>query len=175
MTGPAASMPPTASAALGDGCTRTAGSMHGSDTLTLARIAQIRGGACPAPASMMPLAGSCCEHPTSRAAQQLAKLSGLETHRAALSSTSWAPEPAAVHRLAGTCAATFGSASRDGHQLQPSSSNSSGRTACIRARRRRRQARDRCGFWPVSGRAGNVMHVQRTPEGAETWPLTTDF
>ena len=62
--------------------------MHGSDTHTLARIVQIRGGACPAPASMMPLAGSCCEHPMSRAAQQLAKLSGLETYRAALSSTS---------------------------------------------------------------------------------------
>ena len=101
MTGSAASMLPTASAALGDGCTRTAGSVHGSDTHTLARIVQIRGGACPAPASMMPLAGSCCEHPMSRAAQQLAKLSSLETHRAALSSTSWAPEPAAVHRLAG--------------------------------------------------------------------------
>ena len=51
-------------------------------------IWQMRGGACPAPASMMPLAGSCCEHPMSRAAQQLAKLSGLETYRAALSSTS---------------------------------------------------------------------------------------
>ena len=88
MTGPAASMPPTASAALGDGCTRTAGCVHGSNTYALARTAQIRGGACPAPASMMPLAGSCCEHPMSRAAQQLAKLSGLETYRAALSSTS---------------------------------------------------------------------------------------
>ena len=101
MTGPAASMPPTASAALGDGCTRTAGCVHGSNTYALARTAQIRGGACPAPASMMPLAGSCCEHPMSRAAQQLAKLSSLETHRAALSSTSWAPDPAAVHRLVG--------------------------------------------------------------------------
>ena len=75
--------------------------MHGSDTHTLARIAQIRGGACLALASMMPLAGSSCKHSMNRAAQQLAKLSGLETHCAALSSTSWAPEPAAVHRLAG--------------------------------------------------------------------------
>ena len=103
-------MPPTASEALGDGCTRTAGSMHGSDTHTLARIAQIRGGACPAPASMMPLAGSCCEHPMTRAVQQLAALSSLKTRRAALISTSWAPHPAALHRLARHLCSPIGSA-----------------------------------------------------------------
>ena len=107
MTGPAASMPPTASAALGDGCTRTAGCVHGSNTYALARTAQIRGGACPAPASMMPLAGSCCNHPTKHAAQQLAALSSLKARRTALSSTSWAPEPAALHRLAGHLCSTY--------------------------------------------------------------------
>ena len=80
--------------------------MHGSDTHTLARIAQIRGGACLASASMMPLVSSCCKHSMNRADQQLAALSSLESRRAALSSTSWAPEPAALHRLAGRLCST---------------------------------------------------------------------
>ena len=136
MTGSAASMLPTASAALGDGCTRTAGSVHGSDTHTLARIAQMRGGACPAPASMMPLGGSCCEHPMNRAAQQLAALSSLKTRRAALISTSWAPHPAALHRLARRLCSPIGSALRHDDQLGPSGSNSSGRSARTKTRPR---------------------------------------
>ena len=96
ITGSAASTPPAASAALGDGFTRTVGFNYGSDNHTLARIEEIRGDACPAPAWLTLLAGCCCKHPRHRASLQLRLLCCFKWRSAAPRSTSAPPDRAAT-------------------------------------------------------------------------------
>ena len=67
MTRTDASTPPAAPAALGGGCDRTDSPSCGSAGHPLARIAQLRHGCCPPPASLTPLACGCCKPPLNRA------------------------------------------------------------------------------------------------------------
>lgn len=96
MTGSAASTPPAASASLGDGSTHTVGSSHGSDNHTFARIEEIHGDACPAPAWLTPLADCCCKHLRYRAALQLRLLCCFRRRTAPPCSTSAPPDRAAI-------------------------------------------------------------------------------
>ena len=61
MTRTDVSTPPAAPSTLGDGCSRTGSPGRGSAGHPLARIAQLRRGCCPPPASLTPLASGCCK------------------------------------------------------------------------------------------------------------------
>ena len=118
MTRTDVSTPPAAPATLGDGCDRTGSPVCGSAGHTLARIAQLRHGCCPPPASLTPMACGCCKPPLNRASQQLPQLSCSRRRAPPPCSASSAPHRAcltrvAVHGYVMLCYAT----ARLGHKL----------------------------------------------------------
>ena len=101
MTRSAVSTPPAAPATLGDGCDRTGSPGRGSAGHPLARIAQLRRGCCPPPASLLQLARGCCKPPLNRASQQLSLLSCSRRRTQPPSSASSAPHRAVTHLFTG--------------------------------------------------------------------------
>ena len=136
MTRSAVSTPPAAPATLGDGCDRTGSPGRGSAGHPLARIAQLRRGCCPPPASLLPLARGCCKPPLNRASQQLPLLSCSRRRTQPPSSASSAPHRAVTHLFAGRLKDPIARSAAHAHERAERRSNASGRSACFIPRAR---------------------------------------
>ena len=136
MTRSAVSTPPAAPATLGDGCNRTVSPGRGSAGHPLARIAQLRRGCCPPPASLTPLACGCCKPPLNRASQQLPLLSCSRRYTQPPSSSSLAPHRTVTHLFAGRLKDPIASSAAHAHERAERRSNASGRSACFIPRAR---------------------------------------
>ena len=123
------STPPAAPATLGDGCDRTGSPGRGSAGHPLARIAQLRRGCCPPPASLLPLARGCCKPPLNRASQQLPLLSCSRRRTQPPSSASSAPHRAVTHLFAGRLKDPIASTAAHAHERAERRSNASGRSS----------------------------------------------
>ena len=138
MTRSAVSTPPAAPATLGGGCDRTDSPSCGSAGHPLARIAQLRRGCCPPPASLLPLARGCCKPPLNRASQQLPLLSCSRRRTQPPSSASSAPHRAVTHLFAGRLKDPIASTAAHEDELAERSCNASGPSAWMSARPRAR-------------------------------------
>ena len=143
MTRTDVSTPPAAPATLGDGFDRTGIPGCGSAGHPLARIAQLRRGCCPPPASLLPLARGCCKPPLNRASQHLPLLSCSRRRTQPPSSASSAPHRAVTHLFAGRLKDPIASSAGHAHERAERRSNASGRSACFIPRARARWSNQR--------------------------------
>ena len=153
MTRSAVSTPPAAPATLGDGCSRTVSPGRGSAGHPLARIAQLRRGCCPPPASLKPLACGCCKPPLNRASQQLLLLSCSRRRAQPPSSASSAPRRAVTHLFAGRLKGPIASSAAHAHERAERRSNASGPSVCMNNRPRVRRSDRICACQRSPARA----------------------
>ena len=128
--------PPAASATLGGGCPRLAGSRRGPPRCSLISIARNCRGCCPPPASLTPAASNCCNPPRYRSSHVLPLLSGFGQRTVPPFSTSWAPGGAAAHSFARCLHSLASSTVRDEDQHESIRCNAPRPSACLTPRPR---------------------------------------